>query len=358
MQAELTSRNFTFYMINRCKRFSYFADAAFLLDVHSSGGFLPEEERERFFGLDGERRAASNAQVNMPPAPWPPANSVMSTSSVVSLNGTKVKEPRKTAEYHRMQLRNSLLSLRLLISSTNENPPSMIQILAQATAAIRQTRDYVCQHYSAQLTLESDRRLRQDALGSLEVIRHTSECNEMQLTPAKRQILNRWTEGVQRLLDEEETVRRDFTSASWFVNHAMGTWEDTYLPFLTYFDTMLPSLSPSITQTDVLTALRDGQRLCQIHNNCQAFIRSRPFYAIRSDLIHSDTTLQYRGVENLTRWWVAVERSWLVVDNTLSALMPWSPDAAWRGEGHGVQALKERIELFCSAAVRVLVAEA
>ena len=356
MQAELTSRNLhPFYMINRCKRFSYFADAAFLLDVHSSGGFLPEEERERFFGLDGERRAATT--VNMPPAPWPPADSAMSTSSVgVAKTGTKVKESRKTAEYHRMQLRNSLLSLRLLISTNNENPPSMIQILAQATAAIRQTRDYVCQHYSAQLTLESDRRLRQDALGSLEVIRHTSECNEVQLTPAKRQTLNRWTEGVQRLLDEEETLRRDFASASWFVNHAMGTWKDTYLPFLTYFDSSTLPFSPFSTQMEVLTALRDGQRLCRIHNNCQPFIRSRPFYAIRSDLIHTDTTLQYRGVENLTRWWVAVERSWLV-DHTHSALMPWSPDAVWRGEGHGIQALKERVELFCSAAVRVLVAE-
>ncbi|KAI9832839.1 MAG: hypothetical protein M1826_001005 [Phylliscum demangeonii] len=206
-----------------------------------------------------------------------------------------------------------------------------LNILDTMTLAIRAAKMYYTAHEQpARLAeIRSERRLRQDLLGVLDVLKRMATRHFAGgLRAGEASVMQSWIDSVEDLLRQEEAIeaseRHERHAWGWMAADWTGSARDRSWQLLRSFDVglgldpdPLPAwLDPSDTDPDppdaerptaLLAALQSGLRLVRIHNEAVRKSR-RPFGQITS--FHTDTQKPYRQAENLRYWIKAAELRW------------------------------------------------
>lgn len=289
-------------------------------------------------------KALTEAQSQTPNPTSPPTISRLRSPSVLS---SKLR-------------RRSESDASLLIGPEN-CPPSPNQgwhelqgmhILDIITLAIRAARQYYTAHAHPERlsAIKSERRIRSELLGVMEVLRRMATRNFSKgMRDDEARTMEDWVRSVWAMLASEEDMerldreeRRAWTwldDALWPSPGAAATPNiPRELAFLHSMDASaapLPAYAVSNLAADpaepsaFLKSLQSGRRLVELHN---AMVKrsKRPFGAI--PVFHVDTAKPYRCAENLRFWIKAAELRWEVLLKVDVAGVVGGADAdAWRG---------------------------
>lgn len=219
-----------------------------------------------------------------------------------------------------------------------------LHVLDLVTLAIRAAKNYYTAHEQPQrlYSLRSERRIRSDLLQVLDTLKRMATRNFAGgMKTAELAELKSWCVGINKLLnDEEEQEKAEFEERerwSWREGDWTGKEREREWLFLNSFDTD-PEELPEWTEpaetngetapTPFLSALRNGLRLCHLHNT-MVKKSNRPFGEIKN--YHTDTAKPYRCADNLRYWIKASELRWetkLTID--VAAVVHGEIGIAWK----------------------------
>ncbi|OBT84298.1 hypothetical protein VE02_07625 [Pseudogymnoascus sp. 03VT05] len=224
-----------------------------------------------------------------------------------------------------------------------------LHILDILTLAIRAARRYYTSHAhpSRLSTIRSERRIRADLLGVMDVLRRMATRNFAHgLRDEEARTMSDWVNGVWDMLAKEEAIEREEME-----ERRAWTWLDDRLwagegkVDVVREIAFLRAMAPAVVLPDYSPAefppggeaqlgpfwegLRTGKVLVELHNAVVARSK-RPFGAI--PVWHTDTAKPYRCAENLRFWIKAAELRWevhLTVD--VRGVVAGVEEGVWRG---------------------------
>lgn len=217
-----------------------------------------------------------------------------------------------------------------------------MHILDVTTLAIRAAKHYYTAHNQPMrlAAIKSERKIRAELLSVMDVLKRMATRNFAHgLRTEERLTMEAWINGVWDMLRQEEEMeaaeKAQRRSWSWLDDSLWAPSLDEpcierEYAFLKSMDpdaSTLPEHTPSFTTPDVssspgddtplspspfLSSLQSGLRLVRLHNAIVSKSK-RPFGAIPTEKIHTDTAKPYRCAENLRFWVKAAELRWEVV---------------------------------------------
>lgn len=223
-----------------------------------------------------------------------------------------------------------------------------LHILDILTLAIRAARRYYTSHAqpSRLSSIRSERRIRADLLGVMDVLRRMATRNFAHgLRDEEAKTMSEWVKGVWDMLAKEEAIEREEIE-----ERRAWTWLDDRLwaseggVDVVREIAFLRAMAPAVVLPEYAPLefggeepklgafwgeLRTGRVLVELHNAVVARSK-RPFGAI--PVWHTDTAKPYRCAENLRFWIKAAELRWevhLTVD--VRGVVAGTEEAAWRG---------------------------
>lgn len=258
-----------------------------------------------------------------------------------------------------------------------------LHLLDTLTLAIKSARGYYTSHpHPARLSfLKSDRKIREDLFGTLEVLKRMASRNFAGgIRRAEHVALSRWVVDVLAMLEQEialeaeETRRRQswaWLDDDWAGREHEREWlflssfteaadrfdpsADTTGPLPTWPETS-PSLSASLSSPSppdasnaFVDSLRSGIRLVRVHNALVAHSRKR-FGAI--ERWHNDVEKPYRAADNLRFWLKAAEIRWEIRLPAVDAL------AVVRGQGDALRTFEVAVGIWCRGVREEITVEA
>lgn len=227
-----------------------------------------------------------------------------------------------------------------------------LHILDILTLAIRAARRYYTSHAhpSRLSSIRSERRIRADLLGVMDVLRRMATRNFAHgLREEEARTMREWVGGVWDMLAREEAIEREEMEErrawTWLDDRLWAAEGVDVVREIAFLRAMAPGVQlPEFVPLGVSAGeggevkvelgpfwgeLRTGRVLVELHNAVVARSK-RPFGAI--PVWHADTGKPYRCAENLRFWIKAAELRWevhLTVD--VRGVVAGVEEAAWRG---------------------------
>lgn len=195
-----------------------------------------------------------------------------------------------------------------------------VRTLDVMTQAIRTAKVFYTTHPHPErlATIKSDRKIREELLGVLDVLKRWATREFMGgLRDDERTLVTKWISGVSEMMREdfrlESVEKHKRASWAWTNGDWVGKEREREAAFLQSLETTgnpLPDWTvPDGTSnpTEFLKRLQDGRDLVRFHNEAVRLSR-RQFGEIKS--YHQDIGKPYRLAENLRFWAKAAEIRW------------------------------------------------